>query len=106
MKNFLFYLVFMLLDVNIYPVEEPHFVIDKVAVKTEPFVAADDMEYVDEEIEYAIEENVLDNDEDTNDGFEDEHGIVKSETTEESEAVVQTEGRRIACDFCPKVFGK
>lgn len=96
----------MLLDVDIYPVEEPHFVIDKVAVKTEPLVAADDMEYVDEEIEYAVEENVLDNDEDTNDGFEDEHGIVKSETTEESEAIVHAEGRRIACDFCPKVFGK
>lgn len=95
----------MLLDVDIYSVEEAHFVVDKVDVKAEPHVTADDMEYV-EEVEYAVEENVFDNDEDTNDGFEDEHGIVKSEATEESEAVVQAEGRRIACNFCPKVFGK
>lgn len=92
-------------------VVEGQFMIDKSPIKTEDYEEAGAVEYVDEEeeVEYAVVADMQnDNDEDTNDGYEDEHGIVNPETEEgfSLNTMEHGEGRSFSCELCPKVFGK
>lgn len=85
--------------------------IDKSPIKTEEFEEAGTVEYVEEEeeVEYAVEADMQnDNDEDTNDGYEDEHGNVDPETEKgfSLNTMEHGEGRSFSCDLCSKVFGK
>lgn len=84
------------------------FLLDKSDIKTE-FEEVGDVEYIDEEVEYAVEEDMHnDIDEDTNDGYEDEDGILKPETEKgfSLDTMEHGEGRSFSCDLCSKVFGK
>lgn len=57
--------------------------------------------------EYVEEEYVEGtNDEETNDGFEDEHGMINQDDEKETNSSETMEDGPYACDLCPKVFGK
>jgi hypothetical protein len=78
---------------------------DAKAVKAEEYDESSVIEYVEEE--YVDDMNDTHNDEDTNDGFEDEHGIINTDEDKRRslESMEQAEGTHYTCDLCPKVYG-